>query len=205
VFDDVALYRFDYDNNLQKLFVQFPSSMHEDAIEALQKIFSHARFKMEEDEPAMEDRLKIQCTKQERYEGEAHGSFISDLAIAVKHVTMLHVEVAFTQSWAQLTEKVERILDDQSLLGVLALMINEKPQWRQTQGLPSHPVKPATVDDFILISSKSASPFGRVEFDGVVWMHEFTVELCFFEKGWKRCNGDPHKVCDLARWLWRIR
>ena len=190
------LLRYDYYAETKMLIVQFPSTIHETGVAAISHEFSKACIQMEEQEAGLALHWTMFHAKDSWYGDERkEGVFIADATFDVDGESLLHVEVAFSQTWSDVRAKVRRILNSRLVLGVLVMDIKEAPRW-------SCPSTPSVTTDFIekrdwtrrVMESQEAEPFGRIMVDGRVWMEHIEVDVYFFDKSWKDSDGDPPKV-----------
>jgi hypothetical protein len=185
-----------YDYHAGRLFVQFPSAIHESGVEAIAHEITKCRTLVEAQERRVASRWALYSCRGCWYEGgPQEGKFIADSTLNVNDEPVLFVEVAFTQTWPNLRSKVGRILNEASILGVLVMHIIEMPKW-------SSPARRSVADDFIdrqhwvsqVRTSQAARPFGRIMVNNIFWVENIAVNIYFFKKSWKDGDDDPPKV-----------
>jgi hypothetical protein len=158
---------------------------------------------MEAQVPELARRWKLYSGKGAWYEDDLQGGmFIPDATFSVCGEPVLYVEVAFTQSLADVRAKVGRILHDvpDSILGILVLDIAEVPKW-------SSPKTASVAADFVsqqdwrrlVAESRVVRPFGRIVINGHVWMENVRVNLCFFDRTWSIRDKNPPLVCSSGQ------
>ena len=139
-------------------------------------------FKMEAQIPENAHRWGVLHLTSVWYGNDPRGE-CSCLMPDVDYSPLLYVEVAFYQTWADVCDKICRILDEpaDSLLGVLVM----------------NPTRPSVAADFISrqdwyegIASREGGAFSRIVINGHIWMEEVKVHVCLFEKTWKAEEGD---------------
>ena len=128
-------------------------------------------------------------------------SYTSDISlyyqeVRCKEILLLQTEVAFSQSWEELVDKVKLILQDPGIWGVFALKVGEASKW-------GSPRRSATLHDFISIcdwdawasSMQQEMPFSTISVQGIEWTKDITVSLRFFPSSWAREDDVLPMVC----------
>lgn len=177
------------------LIVQFPSSLHDVALEALTGPFARAQYDL-----MVETGLSnwvITRGKENSYGNLPNtGKFIADASFDVRGQSFFHIEIAFSQTWDNLHAKINRILEDKSVLGVLAMNIEESGKF-------CSPKNKSKSNDFILpnnwfklaITSQEGDPFRRILVNGHIWMGDMNIDLRLCKRPQEGAGGDPKVVC----------
>jgi hypothetical protein len=126
--------------HLERLLIQWPTAMHESAVTSLSFTIFNSINQIIPDVPNLLDYLTIGTGLKTPYV-DLQGSHITDLSIRVNH-DIFRVEVAFSQTLADARKKIGRMLQDESLLGVLLVKIEEKPKWKI-------PIRKPTAQDWV--------------------------------------------------------
>lgn len=180
----------------------FPSMIHEEIVSSIMHDFSNATYRQEEQEPRFLNSWTVHATKSFWYDenDRRKGEFISDVAVTVDGMPVFLVEVAFTQKWDNVREKVGRLLKLESVLGVLVVNVDEQSKW-------ASPVTEANAStDYIArrdwntnaMATLAENPFGRIVVNGHTWVHDLSITLSFFDQTWAIGDEDPPKVSDFV-------
>jgi hypothetical protein len=105
-------FSYSYRTATKTLIIMTPGPAHESFVVALHKPFSRAMLKQEGDHPELENYWELHTTFPVFYQDDnpANDVFQSDMALNFLNCSLFHVEVAFTQRWGDLVNKVGRIL-----------------------------------------------------------------------------------------------
>lgn len=126
--------RFDYNAHLQTLFVEMQSDVHEEAIGWLNRMASKTmrsqRLKLGR---AMSDEQWTTFPNLTSRYNDNRGRFTADLTFRAKDVSLLYLEVTFSQSRDSVLDKVTRILEGSTVIGVIVISIREASQYRQPE------------------------------------------------------------------------
>jgi hypothetical protein len=182
------------------LIVQIPSAAHESGVSAIAHELTRAMGVLEDQEPRLAGRWLNYFGRRLWYENSREaGSFIPDASLNVRGEPLLYVEVAFSQTWADLRTKIGKILTSEApttLLGILVMDISEAAKW-------SSPETASKADDFISQTDWASRfttrglSFRSMQANGHIWMHNVDVNFSFFDKTWKVGDADPPKVRNL--------
>jgi hypothetical protein len=179
------------------LIVHIPSAAHESGVSAIAHELTRAMGVVEDQHPRLAGRWLNYYGRRLWYENTPEaGSFIPDASLNVRGEPLLYVEVAFSQTWADLRAKVGRILTTEaptSLLGILVMDISEEAKW-------SSPEMTSQANDFISQTDwasrfmNRALSFQFMRANGHIWMYNVNVKFSFFDKTWKDGDADPPTV-----------
>jgi hypothetical protein len=166
------------------------SAMHESAVTALSLSFFDAINRLKVHIPSIWDYLTPHTGGRIPYKDRS-GHHIPDFSIRANRDDVFRVEVAVSQTFPNVRQKIVAMLKDESLLGVLLVNIKEKPQW-------SNPGRKPTTDDLVskdnwFASMEQHGSFGCVKQNGIDWVKDIEVHVLLFEKGWAG-QSDPEKV-----------
>ena len=135
------------------------------------------------------------------YHDDADEECTPDMTLVFQNVPLFGTEVAFTQSWDALRLKIDRMLIDKNMRGVLVIKLTEhsdKFTW-------SKPTRVATYNDFVTFADFDAE-MQRAQTDagygallsmfGWDWMKEVRCEVYLFPGEWKVGIADPRAVSE---------
>jgi hypothetical protein len=189
--------RFDYDGAAKKLIIQIPSDVHEAAVESIMHSFTTARVLTEQMQKPR-NTWAFHTGKNTWYADKANeGMFTADGTITVSGEPVLLLEVACSQPWKEVHDKVVWILNREeawrTLLGVLVIKIEESPRW-------TSPSKASVSDNYIkkdrwdeaARQSQRQNPFGGINIAGNAWVGQVQVDICLFQQPWN--NRYPARV-----------
>ena len=123
-----------------------------------------------------------------------------DMTLIFQNVPLFSTEVAFTQSWDALRLKINHMLIDKDMQGVLVIKLTEhsnkftwlKPTWE------------ATYNDFVTFADFNAkmqraqtdAEYGALSMFGWDWMKGVRCKVYLFPGKWKVGIVDPHMVSE---------
>jgi hypothetical protein len=200
-----ALILLRYDYYLRHLVIEFVTEMHKSATASIVTDICCAIKELMK-QSAEVKQLVIFRTNLDNHYMDGKGYYIPDLAICVGEEEVLQVEVAFSQSFADVQAKIAHILETPSILGVLLIKITENPRW-------SAPTRVASKEDEVdrktwLENAKHEEGFGAIKVQGITWLNSVKVEVSLFKQGWNTMGSDPIKVClpfiHLCPWLIQV-
>jgi hypothetical protein len=177
------------------LIVQFPSVLHEMALEAITEPFAAAKYKLMCD-TGLSNWAILRGRENKYQDMPKAGAFIADASFDMGGKSMFHIEIAFSQTWDNLHAKIKRILKNETILAVLAMNICESGTFRS----PTRRPKP---NDFIhegnwfkdAIASQNRDPFRRIVVDGHTWMWDITIDMRLCKRAQEDAGGDLQIVC----------
>ena len=141
--------------------------------------------------PDIRDYLFVRSNQDTPY-ADGRGFYVPDLLIRANRRNMFQVEVAFTQTYSNVCSKIARVLQNESILGVLLVKIKEEEDWPGPGRKPSKEDK-MTLDDWYA-SVQRVWNFGAISNKDIVWMNGIEVFVALFEQGWNESINDPPMV-----------
>jgi hypothetical protein len=123
---------------------------------------------------------------------DGNDEYTPNMRISHRDSKLFALEAAVTQLFSALKQKVERILADEDVLGVLVIRVAEASG-------RSPPSCAATQDHFISSAAwaekiRTVDPYCGISADGLEWAKKTTCDLIFFPRGWCIRDGDPPAV-----------
>jgi hypothetical protein len=165
--------------------------MHESAATTISEAFTASVKDLVSHAPSLSRCIKVRTNGDVPYAGGG-GLYVPDLSIRVLRENVFHVEVAFSQSYADVRSKIANILQNQSILGVLLVKIKEMPKWSMPGRNPGRDDR--MLEDDWFAELKWDGNFGALSNQGIIWMNVIKVEVSLFEKGWDASGSDPVMV-----------
>ena len=171
--------------------------MHEATISMICADFHVANWELVSRVPMLSHCIKVKTAELVPYAAE-RGFYVPDVSIrsARKHAFL--VEVAHTQSYSAVRDKIAKQLQDPFVLGVLLVKIKETLAWSSPDRVANDDDKVAQ-DDWLATLQQSRD-FGAVSNLGMNWMNGIRVEVLLFENG-DTSGNYPVAVCSIFfRW-----
>ena len=179
-----SLYRYIYYSDLQKLFVQCPSEIHEETARTMARAFDSAMAEQVALQ-AGEVEWKSGLAKTIRHrddEGETKEKLCSDYTIyGPGGAPFLVIEVAYSQSRAAVRMKVEAWLSMPSIKGVVEINIDESPSFRTPDAPGSRP--PNLTWEEWTNQIRACPKLGPLEINNRRWAGSHTVTVTVHQKG----------------------
>jgi hypothetical protein len=159
-----------------------PGHPHESGVNSLNSCFHESIANLTTEFSLNEDRPLLQvATNKMTVRKDMHSHHIPDLALAPQNgnqAPMIIVEVAFSESFSHVTNKVKDIwLLEPSVLGVLVLNVTESPRYRAPE--PPTRLKEETQESW-LGRSESEGDWGEIVVDGHRWSGKFSCQATLF-------------------------
>jgi hypothetical protein len=139
-------------------------------------------------------------TNRSRWFNDANEQYVPDMSLCFRRTALLCGEFALTQPWDILRRKIDRILLDKDVRGVLVIKLTENSEnWTW-----SKPTRVANYNDFITFDdfdarmqrAQTADEYGALSMVGWEWMGKVTCEVYFFPGEWQVGFADPQAVSD---------
>jgi hypothetical protein len=128
------------------------------------------------------------------YEDSNKGEFIADLTLSAANVTLLLVEIAFTQAWDEIQEKVTRMLALDKIVGVIVIHVREKTKY----GAPTRSnrnVSREIIDDYLIwcekvgeVKAEDGNAFSKISIYGWDWIGDVECMVEVIPKEGDRCS-----------------
>jgi hypothetical protein len=179
------------------------SQVHENMIITIVQPFLDAmRLQITRNPLLDDDGTWVLSTNKSTWYQPQHGNdeYTPDMRVSHRDSTLFALEAAASQAMNVLKLKVERILADEDVLGVLVIKVAEASG-------RSPPSCAATQDFFISSAAwaermRTVDPYGGISADGLEWAKKTSCDLFFFPRGWCVEDGDPPAVSFLISFLW---
>jgi len=139
-------------------------------------------------EPKLELCWTVTANSEAPYDDddEDGGMFITDLTLCGRSsAPILLLEVVFTQRWAEARHKIQKMLDQGTIFGIVAMNIKEHPVWRKPGPRVDARLPVITEDEFrrIAIQSQRADPYVGLSVGGREWTRRVTCDVYIFPRG----------------------
>jgi len=171
------------------------SQVHENMIITIVQPFLDAmRLQITRNPLLDDDGTWVLSTNKSTWYQPQHGKdeYTPDMRVSHRDSTLFALEAAASQGMYVLKLKVERILADEDVLGVLVIKVAEasgrsQPSWAAPQ-------------DYFISSAawaermRTVDPYSGISADGLEWAKKTSCDLFFFPRGWCFEDGDPPAV-----------
>jgi hypothetical protein len=183
--------RYLYNPETNILIVMCPSEVHESAIMGIGRQFEEAIAAVIRGQN-LGHLFEARYNRTTWYEDDDEGTYVADMTIAYEAKPLFHLEIMFTQRWSVLIAKVERILADEGVWGVLVFRIREE-EW----GPPKR--DPMTEEDFMTNYQwdtavrliQADNPFAGLSCGSLAWTNKVQCTAYFFPSNWDRSDSNP--------------
>ena len=105
-----------------------PSEVHESAIMGIGRQFEEAIAEVIRGQN-LGHKFEARYNWTTWYEDDGGSTYVADMTIAYEARPLFHLEIMFSQCWSVLIAKVEHILADEGVWGVLVFRIREESEW----------------------------------------------------------------------------
>jgi hypothetical protein len=139
-------------------------------------------------------------TNRSLWYNDDNEQYIPDIALFFRNTALFDVEVVFTQPWDPLRHKINRMLLDKDVQGVLVIKLTENSdKWTW-----SKPTRAATYNDFVTFDdfdaemqrAQTADEYGALSMIGFEWVKRVTCEVYVFPGEWQVGFADPQAVSE---------
>jgi hypothetical protein len=191
--------KYDFHAEIEKLFLQAPSTMHEQSVWFFSNLFCTVMSKQREMAGGRSMGVQdwgILSNIPTSYEDDKGGEFIADLTLRAKNITLLLLEVAFTQSRVKVRDKAKRMLLLEKIVGVILVHIQEKTAFE----FPEKPQPNASRDNLAVdyfgwhekgqaAKKEGSGAFDAISVYGWNWVQEVECVVEIIPK-----DGDPYSA-----------
>jgi hypothetical protein len=190
----------------QKLTVMAISAIHENITAEVHDQVQSTVARQVAENPELKYIILRHCNRPTFYVSVLDGakkkeSYTSDLGLFVEANALLHTEVVFAQQWNNLLFKIDRILKDKNIWGVIVVRIREEQEWspRSLRARKSGTdyVPHAAWKQQIRLT-QSQTPYGSLSVNGIRWIGDIRCDVYFFPSTWEMGVSTPTAVSSLV-------
>jgi hypothetical protein len=128
-------------------------------------------------------------------------TYTSDFSLFVDDNALLHNEVVLAQRWDDLLFKVDRILKDENVWGVIVVRVREEQEWSSSslrvRKSGTDYVPHAAWKQQIKLT-QSQTPYGSLTVNGIRWIGDIRCDVYFFPSTWEMGVSTPTAVSSLV-------